>query len=206
VNLGLGDHLPDNVSKERCCGCQIESDHFHASPSPTKGGDTPPYASQAAMPIQHSEWDWQLSGLELPTSIAANNHNFCIRTLKRGSIEQARNALSVYNQMQDQGLVRNPPLLLKKLAQLAIKGDLALPQATLLPTVTKAFIPLVPNALDDRLTEYARKHGFPDAPNVAGFGYMEYRSLLRKQREARLVEMEKQALEEVIPVKELNDT
>jgi hypothetical protein len=47
--------------------------------------------------------------------------------------------------------------------------------------------------LDDKLTVYANKHGFSEAP--AGFGYREYRSMLRKEREARLVMLEKQALQ-----------
>jgi hypothetical protein len=94
--------------------------------------------------------------------------------------------------MQDKGLVRNPPLLLKTLAKLSIKGELALPQANTTALIDKPFLPLVPNTLDDKLTAYARQHGFSEAP--AGFGYREYRSMLRKEREARLVSMEKEAL------------
>jgi phage replication O-like protein O len=193
VNLGLGG---DDLPKERRCGCQIDEDNFQARPSLTAGVDFIPYATQsAATPIQHSQWRWQESGLTIPSSISKNNHNFCINILQKGSLQQAQDTLSVYNEMQDKGLVRNPPLLLKTLAKLSIKGELALPQANTTAITKAPFIPLVPNTLDDKLTVYAKKHGFSEAP--MGFGYREYRSMLRKEREARLVMLEKQALQPV---------
>jgi hypothetical protein len=60
---------------------------------------------------------------------------------------------------------------------------LALPQSNQSAIIS---IPKVPTTLDDSLTAYANKNGFSTPKACGGFGYLEYRNLLVKEREIKL--------------------
>jgi len=130
------------------------------------------------------QWEWETAGLQIPASISQSNQRFCRNSLlKCETPEQARDALTVYNNLWEKGTVSNPAYLLKALAEKSRSGDLALPQKNEIATIR---IAAVPTTLDDSLTTYASQHGFSAPRSDAGFGYLEYRNLLVKEREIKL--------------------
>jgi len=152
--------------KERSCGCNLK----HKKPIQPENQWIP-------------QWDWEAEGLEIPASISQSNQRFCKNNLLKCSLQQAKDALTVYNNLWNKGTVNNPPFLLKALTEKARMDELVLPQRNEQASIR---IPNVPTTLDDSLTAYANKHGFSAPKACAGFGYLEYRNLLVQERETKL--------------------
>ena len=143
-------------------------------------------ASAKTQTQTNPQFSWTDTVLELPKSILPNQQRFVLNILKKGTVPQAKEALQVFAEMDKKGLVRNPPFLLKSLAEAAQTDSIIIfDQDTPLPK-TKATIPPVPNALDDGLTRYAEKYGFSAPRQAADFTYFYYRNLLRQERNQRL--------------------
>ena len=179
-NLDISD--TPNTS---CCCCQDKTLAEQAVQSPQISQQN---QKTVAPTKKINQWQWADTKLKLPSSIYKSQRTSVLNILKKGTPEQAKEAIKVFDEMEKKGLVRNPPFLLKTLAEASQYNALIVFDENTPPP--KEFIPPVPNSLDDALTRYAEKYGFSAPRQAADFTYMHYRKLLRQERNQRLARNE----------------
>jgi acyl-CoA-binding protein len=88
-----------------------------------------------------SNFDWTQTKMPiLPKSIEAVNHAKIYAIFKQGTLDHAKNALSVFTEMESKKVIHSPTGLLISLSQSAQKGELTLPDN--IPQVDLSKVPL----------------------------------------------------------------
>ncbi len=143
---------PKYTEPKHCCRTecgQHKSSPNKSDPSDppeveTAASETPLEAQTDKHPTQNannSNFDWTQTEMPiLPKSIEAHNHAKIYAIFKQGTLDHAKNALSVFTDMESKKVIQSPTGLLISLSKSAQKGELSLPNS--IPQIDLSKVPL----------------------------------------------------------------
>jgi phage replication O-like protein O len=144
--VSTASHPKQTESKHCCCqtGCgQDNSTPNKSDPSEVevKAPSKTQTDNSTTQNTNSSNFDWTQTKMPiLPKSIEAVNHAKIYAIFKQGTLDHAKNALSVFTEMESKKVIHSPTGLLISLSQSAQKGELTLPDTT--PQVDLSKVPL----------------------------------------------------------------
>ena len=135
---------PKQAESKPCCQTECEqhkSAPNQSNPTEVEVKATSETDNHSTQNTNSSSFDWTQTEMPiLPKSIEASNHAKIYAIFKQGTLDHAKNALSVFTEMESKKVIHSPTGLLISLSQSAQKGELTLPDSS--PQIDLSNVPL----------------------------------------------------------------